>query len=41
MKLIDELNKVGIGLLLIHQLSVEGNLVDNIYSNKVKDMAKN
>jgi len=30
-----------IGILLIHQLSVEGNLIDTIYSNKVKEFAKN
>lgn len=38
-KLIEELNKTDIGILLIHQLSIENNLIDNIYSNKVKDMA--
>lgn len=37
--LISEINKLGIGILLIHQLSVKNNLIDNIYSNKVKDMA--
>lgn len=30
-----------IGILLIHQLSIEGNLIDTIYSNKVKEFAKN
>ena len=35
-KLIDELNKMDIGIL-----SIENNLIDNIYSNKVKDMANN
>jgi len=38
-KLIEELNKTNIGILLVHQLSIEGNLIDTIYSNKVKDMA--
>jgi hypothetical protein len=33
------LNKTNIGLLLIHQLSVENNLIDSTYSNKVTDMA--
>lgn len=38
-KLVEELNKTSLGILLIHQLSVENNLIDNIYSNRVKDMA--
>ena len=38
-KLIEELNKTNIGILLVHRLSIENNLIDNIYSNKVKDMA--
>lgn len=38
-KLIEELNKTNIGILLVHQLSIENNLIDNIYSNKVKDIA--
>lgn len=39
-KLIEELNKTNIGILLVHQLSIENNLIDTIYSNKVKDMAQ-
>lgn len=35
-----ELDKHHIGLLLIHQLSTKNNLIDTVYSNKVKSMAK-
>ncbi|QKF93968.1 orotidine 5'-phosphate decarboxylase [Fadolivirus algeromassiliense] len=38
-KLIEEIDKTNIGILLIHQLSIENNLIDNMYSNKVKDMS--
>ena len=36
--LIEELNKKDIGILLIHQLSTKNNLIDRIYSNKVRDI---
>jgi len=38
MELINEFDKLGVGLLLVHKLSVNGNLIDNTYSNKVKDI---
>lgn len=38
--LIKELNARGIGLLPIHMLSVDGNLIDTVYSNKVLDICK-
>lgn len=37
--LIAELNKLNVGMLLIHQLSVSNNLIDTLYSCRVKDMA--
>jgi len=37
-KMIEEINGIGLGILLVHQLSIENNLIDNIYSNKIKDL---
>ena len=38
--LIKELNNRAIGLLIVHMLSVQDNLIDRTYSNKVLDMGK-
>jgi uridine monophosphate synthetase len=36
--LVGELNSTGIGILLVHQMSVSNNLIDRLYSLRVKDM---
>lgn len=38
--LIKELNNRNIGLLPVHMLSIEGNLIDTTYSNKLLDICK-
>ena len=37
--LVKKINSLDIGILLVHQLSVENNLIDCTYSNRVRDMA--
>jgi len=38
--LIKEMNKRNVGLLPVHMMSVEGNLIDSTYSNKMLDICK-